>query len=115
MQVNKALRLHIHSHFPSHIRFFTPLSLSLYIIVVTFLYLLVYFQENMLRLEETMNLFIEKLEQERERSEVCQLHKGCVIIDGLFYLTLKFLQRLENQINDITELHQHEVKCSLLL
>ena len=28
-------------------------------------------QENMLRLEETMNLFIEKLEQERERSEVC--------------------------------------------
>ena len=25
----------------------------------------------MLRLEETMNLFIEKLEQERERSEVC--------------------------------------------
>ena len=37
----------------------------------------------MLRLEETMNLFIEKLEQERERSEVCHhvlVGSSCVTI-----------------------------------
>ena len=55
-----------------------------------------------------MNLVIEKLEQERERAEVCDIKSSALLLKVIKLYTV-LLQRLENQINDITELHQHEV------
>ena len=58
---------------------------------------------------EDLALLVEKLEQEKERAEVGTniLKFGiCIFISTL----ILFIQRLEGQVNDITELHQHEVR-----